>query len=98
MAKGDAMVEQLATAGVSTAAVAGEAIRPFFLSVLQEMCELARPEIAASAIVAGACKVRMKLQLPSGMGGGSYGGFCEVTYTSYTKIGSELWRSGRATN
>ncbi|CAM9142488.1 unnamed protein product [Laminaria digitata] len=56
VAKGDAMVEQLATAGVSTAAVAGEAIRPFFLSVLQEMCELARPEIAASAIVAGACK------------------------------------------
>lgn len=57
-AGGDATAERLATARDASAAVAGEAIRPFLLSVLQDMCELARPEIAASAIVAGACKVR----------------------------------------
>lgn len=36
----------------------GESVRPILLSVFQELCELARPEIAASAVVAGACKVR----------------------------------------
>lgn len=59
VANGEAMVEQSATAGISSSpvVVAGEAIRPIFLNVLQDMCELARPEIAASVIVAGACKV-----------------------------------------
>ena len=59
VANGDAMVEQSATARISPSpvVVASKAIPPRFLSVLQDMCELARPEIAASVIVAGACKV-----------------------------------------
>lgn len=35
-----------------------EVIRPMLLGVLQELCELTRPEIAASTVVAGACKVK----------------------------------------
>ena len=68
VANGDAVVEQLVAAGAMSSAMAGEAIRPFFLSVLQDMCELARPEIAASFIVAGACKVR-KTKASVRMGG-----------------------------
>ncbi len=38
-------------------AAPGEVVRPILLGVLQELCELARPEIAAAAVVAGVCKV-----------------------------------------
>lgn len=34
-----------------------EEIRPLLLRTFQEICEIARPEVAAAAIVAGACKV-----------------------------------------
>lgn len=51
---GDAKKE--AVAGGAPQA-AGEVIRPILLSALQELSEIARPEIAASALVAGACKV-----------------------------------------
>lgn len=41
-------------------------IRADLLDVFQEICELARPEIAASVVVAGACKV-------AGRGGSRHG-------------------------
>lgn len=34
-----------------------EEIRPLLLRTFQEICEIARPEVAAAAIVTGACKV-----------------------------------------
>lgn len=40
-----------------------EVIRPILLGVLQELCELARPEIAAAAVVAGVCKVGLTRRL-----------------------------------
>lgn len=43
--------------GDSGPPAAGELVRPILLGVLQELCELARPEIAAAAVVAGVCKV-----------------------------------------
>lgn len=36
---------------------AGEVIRPVLLGAIRELCELERPEVAAAAVVAGACKV-----------------------------------------
>eukprot|EP00752_Nemacystus_decipiens_P009302 g8313.t1 len=46
----------VAGGGVPVSQAAGEVVRPILLSALQELSELARPEIAASAVVAGACK------------------------------------------
>lgn len=56
---GDNKKETLAGGGGggSVPQAAGEVVRPILLSALQEISELARPEIAASAVVAGACKV-----------------------------------------
>lgn len=51
----DSKNETLVAAAVPRAA--GEVVRPILLSALQDLSELARPEIAASAVVAGACKV-----------------------------------------
>ncbi|CAM9783284.1 unnamed protein product [Ectocarpus sp. 4 AP-2014] len=52
-------VGQGASTGVGGSSVrqaAGEVIRPLLLGVIREMCELERPEVAAAAVVAGACK------------------------------------------
>lgn len=56
-AGGDEKETLAAGGGGSVAQAAGEVVRPILLSALQELSELARPEIAASAVVAGACKV-----------------------------------------
>lgn len=57
-AAGDDKKEAPAGGGEGPVAqAAGEVVRPILLSALQELSELARPEIAASAVVAGACKV-----------------------------------------
>eukprot|EP00903_Cladosiphon_okamuranus_P012675 g11855.t1 len=54
---GDAKKEPVAGGtGASVPRAAGVVLRPILLSALQELSELARPEIAASAVVAGACK------------------------------------------
>ncbi|CAM9593568.1 unnamed protein product [Ectocarpus sp. 6 AP-2014] len=52
-------VGQGASTGVGGSSVrqaAGEVIRPLLLGVIRELCELERPEVAAAAVVAGACK------------------------------------------
>ncbi|CAN0057466.1 unnamed protein product, partial [Ectocarpus sp. 8 AP-2014] len=56
-ASGD--VGQGASTGVGGSSVrqaAGEVIRPLLLGVIRELCEIERPEVAAAAVVAGACK------------------------------------------
>lgn len=52
----------------SSLAVGGDVIRPFLLNVFLGLCELARPEIAASTIVAGVCKVRQWRMVQEGEG------------------------------
>ncbi|CAN0280045.1 unnamed protein product, partial [Ectocarpus sp. 12 AP-2014] len=42
--------------GSSVRQAAGKVIRPLLLGVIRELCELERPEVAAAAVVAGACK------------------------------------------
>ncbi|CAM9178830.1 unnamed protein product [Scytosiphon promiscuus] len=54
--RGDASVGQAGEGPSSLSQAAGGGVRGDLLGVFQELCELARPEIAASFVVAGACK------------------------------------------
>lgn len=57
VAGGEKKETRAGAGGGSVSQAASEVVRPVLLSALQELSELARPEIAASAVVAGACKV-----------------------------------------